>query len=246
MKPTRDRIFIIFSMLLLTIGTSAAAATGAAATGNEMKQYVRVTNTQHADVPAGGTVRIPNTRDELTIQGWDQPGVEITTIKSSKDELGAADREKATREMESIKIAAELKGNELQITTSLPKAGGFLFLRSPHDFTLNYLVKVPRNVHLIVEGSGEAHFEGVAGDIHANMHQGEITLRLPQDGQFGIDASARVGSVISDFPGDTKRRTWFLGHTFAGGPQTARKLYLREGFGDILILKTYSALAPSS
>ncbi len=226
-------------MLLLTIGTSATAATG-----DEMKQYVRATNTQHADIPAGGTVKIPNTRDELTIQGWDQPGVEITTIKSSKYELSAADREKATHELESIKIVTELKGNDLEITTSLPKESGFLFVRSPRDFRMEYLLKVPRNVHLIVEGSGEAHFEDVAGDIQANMHQGEITLRLPRNGAFGIDASVRVGSVISDFPGDTKRRTWFLGHTFSGTAQTAHKLYLREGFGDILIFKASATATP--
>jgi hypothetical protein len=241
MNPTRARIVIVIPALLLMIGTSATAAAV-----DEMPQYVRVTNTQHADVPADGTVKIPNTRDELTIQGWDQPGVEITTIKSSKYELGTTDRDKATRELESIKIAAELTGNDLEITTSLPKESGFLFVRSPRDFRMNYLIKVPRNVHLIVEGSGEAHFEGVAGDIKANMHQGEITLRLPQDGAFGIDASVRVGSIISDFPGNTRRRTLFLGHTYTGAAQTAHKLYLREGFGDILIFKTSTAAPPRS
>jgi hypothetical protein len=213
---------------------------------DELKQYVRVTNTQHADLPAGGTVRIRNTRDELTIQGWDQPGVEITTTESTKYELGPADREKAAHELQSIKISADLKGNDLEIATGLPKGAGFLFVHSPHDFKLSYVIKVPRNIHLIVEGSGEAHFEGIAGDIEANMHGGEITLRLPQDGQYAIDASSRIGTVVSDFPGDTKHRTWFLGQTFTGTSSTAHKLHLREGFGDIVIFKATDTANPRS
>lgn len=235
----RTRPSIACSVFVLTIGLS-----GAGAATDQAPQYVTVTNTQHADLPAGGTVRIGNTRDELTIQGWDQPGVEITTTKSTRYELGGAGREKAAHELESVKVSAEVKGNDLDIATSLPKSSGFLFIRSPRDYKLDYVIKVPRNVRLIVEGSGEAHFEGVAGDIQANMHGGEITLRLPSDGQYTIDASARVGSVVSDFPGDNKRRTWFLGRTFTGTSQTAHKLYLREGFGDILIFKASGVSAP--
>jgi hypothetical protein len=194
---------------------------------DEVKQYVRVTNTQHMDLPAGATVRVKDSLDELTIEGWDQPGVEITTIKSTKYEYAAAEHDKAAHELERVKISAEQKGNELVITTDHPRR---------RAVTLTYLVKVPRNTRLIVNGYGEVHFDGVTSDIQANMHKGLITLRL-SDGQYGIDARTKLGSVISDFPGDTKRRIWVVGRNFTGNAQAPHKLVLREGFGDIVILK---------
>jgi hypothetical protein len=237
MQPAHNRIGIVFAIL------AAAAGFRVPLRADEAREYVCISTTQHADLPAGGTVKIHGTRDEVTIQGWDRPGVEITTTRSTKYELSAADREKAMRELADIKITAERKGTDLDIATSVPRNRGLL-IRSPRDFKLNYVIKVPRTARLIVDGAGEAHFEGLAGDIQANMHGGEITLRVPQNVPYAIDASSRVGSVVSEFAGDSKRRTWFLGRTFAGSPQAAHKLYLREGFGDILIFKASASAMP--
>ena len=176
----------------------------------------KVTKTERADLPAGGTVVFRNSTGELTIEGWDQPGVEITTIESAP---GA-------------KVSTALEGNDLVIATEFPK-------RKRLD--LEYLVKVPRNAKLVVEHhAGEIHFDDVAGDIHATLIQGQITLRLPE-GQYGIDAKSRIGDVISDFPGARKRQ--HLGHAFLQDAQAAHSLYLRNGFGDILILREHTGVA---
>jgi hypothetical protein len=202
----------------------------------QVKQYVRVTSTQHLDLPANGTVRVTHSLDELTIEGWDQPGVEITTIKSTKYEYAAAEKDKAAHELDSVKISAELKGNELVIATAHPRH---------RAVKLTYLVKVARDTRLIVDGSGEVHFDGVAGDIQADMHGGLITLRLPNEGQYGIDARTKLGNIISDYPGDTKRRAWVIGRNFTGSAQAPHKLVLKEGFGDIVIIKAAAPDTPA-
>jgi hypothetical protein len=43
--------------------------------------------------------------------------------------------------------------------------------------------------------------------------------------------------VISDFPGVTLRE--HLGHSLVQGAQAPHNLYLRTGFGDILILREH-------
>jgi len=51
---------------------------------DETKSKAQVTKTERVDFPPGGTLRLNSSIGELTIQGWDRPDVEITTIKTTK------------------------------------------------------------------------------------------------------------------------------------------------------------------
>lgn len=230
--------------MVLIAGTSVPSF-AADAGKDDIKQYVRVMNTQHADLPVNGTVHVTHSLNELTIEGWDQPGVEITTIKSTKYEMAAAEHDKAAKELDGVRISAQQKGAELVIATDLPKRHGLAVLCPAEPFiTMNYVIRVPRNAHVIVDGYGEVHFDGIAGDIEANMHKGTITVRLANDAQYSVDAHTKLGSVISDFPGSTKRH-WFVGHDFAASGQAPHKLVLKEGYGDILIFKAAAPVTPA-
>lgn len=201
------------------------------AANDEVARKVQVTKTEHADLPAGGAVRFKNSTGELTIEGWDQPGVEITTIESPK----------AGHPAVAVKVSESREGNDLVITTDFPRHKRFLPRPSvgARDFDLEYIVKVPRDAKLIVDhDAGEIHFDDVSGDIHATLIQGEITLRLPAGSQYAIDAKSRIGDVISDFPGTAKRE--HLGHWFTQDAQAPHSLYLRNGFGDIIILREHA------
>jgi hypothetical protein len=201
----------------------------------QSRQKVQVTNTQHLDLPPGGTVTFKNSTGELTIEGWDQPGVEITTSKSTKTFYTSAEHEKGSRALEKVQVAAERHGDEVVITTTAPYLNGV---------DLDYRVKVPRAAHLAVKhGAGEVHFDDVTGDIRATVSHGLITLHAPAGDQYAIDAKSGIGSVTSDFPGST-RRQWLVGHQFVETPQAPHKLYLRNGFGDIILLKIQMPEAP--
>jgi hypothetical protein len=213
---------------------------------DEIPLRITVSTTEHADLPAGGVVRLKNSTGELRIEGWDQPGVEITAIKSTKlvyPALGV-ERERASHMLDEVKVSVALEGNDVVIGTVYPRHRRFLPRPSvgARDFNLEYLVKVPRNANIVVDhDAGEIHFDDLSGDIHATMNQGTIILRLPAAGTYGIDANSRIGDVTSDFPGTITRR--HFGHAFVQGTQAAHNLYLRTGFGDIVILRMHRPAA---
>jgi hypothetical protein len=197
---------------------------------DDPRQFVEMSHTERVDFPAGGTIRLPNSSGLLTVEAWDEPGIEITTIKTTGD--AAAGREKATHEVENHHVKVERRGDEVVITTnsSVLSALG-----------LEYRIKAPASAKLIVNHfRGQVTVDGLANDIDIHLRDGDILLHLPEDGVYKIDAKCDIGSVDSDFPSPEKRIWWFLGHRMESGdvPAAAHKLNLRVAVGDIIILKT--------
>ncbi len=213
------------------------------------KQKVQVTKTEKMDFPANGTLRLQNSTGELVIEGRDQPGVEITTTKSSKEEYLPGDRDKAAKELDRVHVSTKRNGDELVITTEYPHHRAFPYvepLSVVTNFDLEYHIKVPRNAKLIIKhDDGELHIDDVTGNIQATARQGLIALRLVTDTPPAIDAKSYIGAVNSDFAGKETRQTLHFGHTFAAGPTSApQSLHLKIGYGDIVILKAHEPKAP--
>jgi hypothetical protein len=176
---------------------------------------------------------------QLTVQGEDRTDVEITTTRSTKHWIDAKDRETMTQKLAQVKVTTQRKGEELTILTALPKHPRLLRpFTGNSDFAMDYLIKVPRSVRLVIEhDGGQVNVIEVQGDIRASDREGQVLLRLSQNASIDVDAKCTVGAVQSDFAGHERRRRFF-GHTFlrenASGSQ---KLFLRQGYGDITILK---------
>jgi hypothetical protein len=180
---------------------------------------------EHADLTPGGTVRLRNSTGELTVEGWDQPGVDITTVKSGK-------------RADDVKVAVSHEGGDLVIATTFPRHRRFLPRPSvgAREFELSYVIRIPRDAKLAIEhDAGEIHLEGLSGDIRATMNQGTITVRTPANAAYSVDAKSRVGDVSSDLAG-TKARI-HLGHAMLSSASAAHGLYLRTGYGDVIILR---------
>lgn len=212
---------------------------------DEPRKKVRIEHTEKVDFPAGGLLRLKNSTGELVVEGWDRPDIEITTVKSTNITLAPREYEKASREMEEVRIAAQRQGEELIITTDIPHRRSISRI-----LDLEYRIKVPMNAKLAVDhGSGEVHVYNLTSDIHVVVHKGGITLGLPENGRYRIDAKSEVGSVTSDFPGHETRTRLLFGHTFGYQPgqeaADAHNLYLKVGFGDITILKLQRPPAPT-
>lgn len=226
----------------LACGAGCLSAQNAASApeAEKIAEKISVTHTDTAEFPPGGVLRMPNAVGELTITGWDQPGLEITTIKSTKTAVLPKDRDRAGKLLDSVKVTTERKGDEVTVATAFPKhskiARPFLGMT---DFDMEYRIHVPRSARLDVKSvMGEIHIEAVSGEIHAQENLGEITVRLP-GGMYSIDAKAKLGAVNSDFPGDMQRVKWF-GESFRGNSSGAvQNLFLRALYGDILILKIH-------
>jgi hypothetical protein len=216
---------------------------------DEARQKVQVSKTEKMDFPANGTLRLENSTGDLTIEGWDQPGVEITTIKSSKAEYLAGDRDKATKDLDRVQVSTKRNGDELVITTDYPHHRAFPYvfsLSTVTNFDLEYVIKVPRSARLIVRHEdGEVHVDDVRGNILATARQGLIALRLVTDMPPAIDARSYIGAVNSDFAGKETLQPPHFGHKFVEGSASARQtLHLKIGYGDIIILKAHEPKAP--
>jgi len=210
--------------------------------GEGAQQRVQQSGTQRVDFLAGGVLHVTRSPGELTIVGWDRPDVEIVTTKSTVFPYDSQDRQKAAHELDQVQVKVERHDNEVVINTSLPRRGSAppaSRLKGANAFYLDCHISVPRHARLVVEhGDGEVHIENLTGDISVSTHKGEITLRLPPESAYAIDAKTNIGDVISDFPGTAHRRPWLFAHRFVEEPSpAAHKLYLRVGFGDIIIQK---------
>jgi hypothetical protein len=210
---------------------------------DEPKQKAQVSKTERIDFPSGGTLRLTNSVGVLTVEGWDRPDVEITTIKSTKFAYDARGREKALLELDKVRVAAERRGDELVVTTYFPRWRAFPPpnpLGGETNFDLEYRIKAPSTARLIANHDvGEVNIDSLVSDIQVTLLQGEMMLHLPKEGRYDIHAKSDFGAVNSDFPGQEKRRWWLLGHrTVYESTQASHKLNLTVGFGDIFILKT--------
>lgn len=214
------------------------------------RQKVQITTTEHLDFSPGGTLRLQNSMGELTVEGWDRPEVEITVIKSAKDAYDQREQESATRKLERVSVKTERRGDELVVATAFRKHRNLpppLPWRKAARLDLEYHIKAPSNVRLIVDhNTGEVHVENLSGDIDVKALGGEITLSLPPEGQYVIEAKSGFGGVTSDFPGLAQRRLWKIGHQFVSDVSTApHKLHLRIVYGDIVILKMAKPITPA-
>ncbi len=206
--------------------------------------HAQVTTTERLQFDSGGTIRLDHSYGDLTVEGWDDPEVEITLIKSLPYGLKERQPGENMRRIADIKIVTKrASSNELEISTTLPASAGLLRkLRS--TVAIEYRIHVPRSSTLAIHhGTGSVLINDVTGDIDATCHRGDILLMLPDRGAYSIDAQSKLGTVISDFAGTPKIRKYRLGERYslvAAG--SSRKLFLRMGFGGI----TLKALPPEA
>ena len=92
---------------------------------DEIPQRIKVSKTEHADLLPGSTLRLKNSTGEVTVEGWDQPVVEITTIKSTKlaysGATPAVERDRAAHDLENVKITFSQQNGEFVVTTDFPR-----------------------------------------------------------------------------------------------------------------------------
>jgi hypothetical protein len=203
-------------------------------------QKVQTSHTQRAEFPAGGVLHVKHTDGDLTIEGWDRPDVEILTVESTKADHLPKEHEKATQAMTPAPLSVERHGDELAV------AGNSSWLHGAFSKTELWCnIKAPFNARIDVEhGAGEVHIDNMtSAEIRVHVSNGAITLHLPPEGPYHIDAKSHFGGVQSDFPGEEQRRWWLLGHRYAQVATEGRNLHLRVNIGDITILKIRTPIA---
>ena len=223
----RNRMF--FRSVTFAISVAIPLTAGSLST-----QIVTVSETKTLDAAPAGTVHLENSWGTVNIEGWDQPRVEITVIKSTTGLFRASEavqRDAGTHLLEHAQIKSERNGDEILISTQVPR-------RDRAALNVLYNIRAPRGSKIVIDrGNGGVYITGMAGDMQAGMGQGQIILTLPENVEYGVNARAKAGEVYSDSEG-REQRHHLLGHSFTGGPSTpTHKLYLRVCYGDIVITK---------
>jgi hypothetical protein len=220
--------------------------------GNDgSERPVEVVKTDRVDFAAGGLIRLNGTYGYLSVDGWDEPQVEITITKSTNRFYKPGRQEEAKRRLESIRVVTERRPeNELSITTILPSRNGTWAPPLPPttkaDVTVEYLIRAPRDSRLVIHhGPGQVLVSNMTGDVEATSLSGDIMLILPATGSYSIDARSKFGTVSSDFAGDSHRRH-LVGSGVAGAtPSPSHRIYVRTGLGGIAIKADPAEIDPS-
>jgi hypothetical protein len=205
-----------------------------------MKPPAQITTTERVAFAPGGMIRIDRSYGDLNVEGWDQPTVEITVIKSMPYDYKPKPPDDVTKHLDGVRIATEHKsGTEMVISTILPARGrlsslAFLPIHKG-EVTLQYEIHAPRESKLVIHhGTGSVIVRDITGDIEATGGRGDIMLWLPPV-PYSIDAKTKLGNVSSDFEGAAVSQ-YLIGQRFTHvNPSPSHRLYLRMGFGGITI-----------
>jgi hypothetical protein len=221
---------------------------------NGPERSFEVTTTQRVPFLPGGTIRLDNSYGYLTVEGWDEPEVEITVTKATDRFFEPRQKEEAEKNFDQIRVSAERHSDkELAIATAVPVRNSFLSSALPlrriigatplprnnkHGITVEYTVKVPRSSRLVVRhDNGYVWVSDVTGDIQVNSHTGDMIVMLSDGSARSINATARVGSVTSDFAGKSVSQFLLGTHFACSGEGLSRRIDLRMGRGSITIKK---------
>jgi hypothetical protein len=213
-------------------------------------QSFEATTKERVAFAPGATIRIENSYGYLTVEGWDEPEVEIVVTKSTDRFLAKEQKDQAEKAFAQIRVASEKKSDtELVISTTLPDRHGFPYNILPSrqiiftmpkkttlGVTVDCTVHVPRDSRLVVrQDHGYVWVSDVTNDIEVKSHTGDMILLLPDPGPYSVDARTRFGSVSSDLAGSGHKQ-FLVGTQFMhDSPAPARHIFLRMGRGSITI-----------
>ena len=206
--------------------------------GDDMSaRPVEVVQTERVSFAPGGVIHVPHSFGSVTVEGWDQPEVEVTVVKSRERYYEPKQHEQAARGLERVRIAADRRSDrELTISTTAPHKRFPFLWGGKGGVKVEYLIHAPRDSRLVIQhGAGYVLVSNMTGDVEATSRGGDILLMLPDSGTYSIDARSKLGTVSSDFAGDAHRR-YLVGSRFASVTSApSHRIYLRTFMGGTTI-----------
>lgn len=203
----------------------------------DTRQKIRTTETQRMALEPSAAVRLENTTGQVRIEGWNRPDVEVTITKSTKDEYDSAKSAEGAKELEKFKTSFTRKGEEIVLATEYHHSSMPLMLRGAPAVDLLYEIKMPRDGRLLVaQDMGDVQLLQLTGEINATVQKGSITVVIPGESQYDVDAKSKFGTVTSNVA-KADHGIYFLGeHLDYEVAKPIRKLILRAKYGEIVLL----------
>jgi hypothetical protein len=207
------------------------------------KQSFDVTSTEHIKFAPGGTIHVNDSYGYLSVDGWDEPEVELTLTKSTNGFYQPSGEEAAKARLQRIRVATERRSDtELAITTihasRRAKWSPPLPATTQAGVTVEYRIHAPRGSRLVIHhDTGYVWISDITSDIEVTSRTGDMIVMLPDPGFYSIDARTAAGSISSDFTGMGRNRFLF-GNAFTYSDEAqSRRVYLRMGRGSITVKK---------
>jgi hypothetical protein len=205
------------------------------------KRPREITTTERLEFAPGGTIRVDNSFGYLTIEGWDEPAVQITVTRYTDRLYESDQQDDAKRHLDLIQVSSQrLSPTELAIKTTRPSRHGTwsppLPPTSKAGVTVDYRILAPHDSKLVIHhDTGYVWIAEMTRSIEARSHSGDMTLMLPAAGRYSIDARTRLGDVASDFDGIGKSQ-FLVGQQFTHPMEEPfGRIFLRMGRGKITI-----------
>jgi hypothetical protein len=207
------------------------------------KREAEITTTQNLEFGARGTIQIVDSFGSVKVEGWDKEEVELTVKKRTQKKYEQKDLAKATKGLERFKVTMDAVGETSLLVIKTTYPSWTPIFRGKTNLQLDYIIKVPRQSALLIKhGIGEVEVINVSGDIEATASIGEISLKLPEEQSYAVDARVRIGDVSSEFGQATHRKgPLAVGAKLTGEPAApTRRIFARIGIGDIQVTKMRS------
>lgn len=201
---------------------------------------VEITTREIFAFPAGGVIEIKDSFGEIEIEGWDQPDVEVTAVRTTRKKYAPAEREKALAELERIVVSPQKTNDDrFLITTEFPSRH---LLKRPFggrsNVSLLYKIKVPLKSNLVIKHEvGEVTVKRVAGNIEITNRIGQVSLAVPEEAVYQVDARSGKGGVKNEIPAVAARPAHDGESVAIPALEDVRTLYLRVDVGAINIRK---------
>jgi hypothetical protein len=207
------------------------------------KQPFEQSSTQTIKFAPGGTIRVNSSYGHLTVEGWDEPEVQITLIKSTKSFYDPSHQKEIAQRLEKIQVATEKRSDkELAITTPLASRHSAwlspLPKRTDLGIILEYRILAPRDTRLVVKhDNGYVWVSDLTGDVEVKSHTGDMIVALPDPGAYSIDARTHLGTVTSDLFARTRNQFLLGTHYTYADNGLSHRIFLRMDRGSITIVK---------
>ena len=115
----RSKLAMVFG--LSALGTALPLLAAEAPEAKGPKQSFEVKSTERVNFLPGGTIRLVNSYGYLTVEGWDEPEVQVTVTKSTNRFFDPSEKQEAERRFAQVRVVTERKSDkEVTISTILP------------------------------------------------------------------------------------------------------------------------------
>jgi hypothetical protein len=138
------------------------------------QQRIQPQQTERLSFVSGGAIRIDEPHGDVYLEGWDQPEVEVSVVKSMPYEYKRKHPDKASKHLDSVQVVTERK-SATELTISTIHAGR----KNTDAVLIEYEVHVPRDSKLTIRrAKGSVFVIGLTSDIEVKCSRGDIQLML--------------------------------------------------------------------